>query len=117
MFAEISDDSLGDPGGEVTMAHRAESLENHQAEEQADGARHFVCVMLNGDHVPERSSQSDQGEVDESHSSHEKAGQQQARDVGTNERQESLKDHHCTSGGSVDYGIERSGQPCYTISE
>ena len=57
----------------------------------------------------ERVILSDQGEVDKSHSGHEKPGQQQARDVGANERQESLKDHHCTSGSTVDCDIERPG--------
>lgn len=75
MFTKVSDDGLGDPGGEVTMAHRAEPLENHQAEEQPDGARHLVSVMLNGDDVPECPGQPDQGQVDESHSGHEKSGQ------------------------------------------
>ena len=107
MFAKISNDGLGDPGGEVTMAHRAESLENHQAEEQPDGARHLLGIMLNRDDVPKGASQPNQCEVDQCHSGHEKSGQQEARRVGPHEGEESLENHHGESGGSVDGDIER----------
>ena len=33
MFAKVGDDFLRDPRGQITMTHRAESLEDYQAQE------------------------------------------------------------------------------------
>lgn len=89
------------------MAHRAEPLQDHEAEKQPDGVSHLVGVMLNRDDIPERAGQPNQAEVDQCDSGHKKPGQQQARHVGTNKGQESLEDHHGLSDDSIDCDIGR----------
>jgi hypothetical protein len=52
MPPKIGHDTLRDPGGEIAMSHRAESLQDDQSKEKTDQLRHLRRVSLHRDDIP-----------------------------------------------------------------
>jgi len=53
MPAKVGDDALRNPCSQVTMAHRAEPLQDNEPEKDGDQVRHPGLVVLHGDDVPQ----------------------------------------------------------------
>ena len=65
--AKIGDDALGDPGCQITVAHRTETLKEDQTKKRYDQFRHSLSVVVHGDDVPEDAGHAEQGKVDRCH--------------------------------------------------
>ena len=57
------------------MPHRTEALQENQADEQPDQFRHAITIVMDGNNVPERAGQAQQGQIDGGDSHHEESSQ------------------------------------------
>jgi hypothetical protein len=94
MFAKVGDNVLRDPRSQVAMAHRTQTLQDYQAEEQTNRPSHLVGIVLNSDGIPEAASQPNQGEINDRNSAHQEPGQYQTRHIRAHEWEESLEYQH-----------------------
>ncbi len=57
MPAKIGDDLLGDRGREIAVTHGAEALQQYQTQEEEDELIHPPAIVLDGDHIPQGTGQ------------------------------------------------------------
>ncbi len=91
---EVRHDPLRDPGRQVAVSHRAEPLQQDQSQEQQDHLRHAFGIVLNGDHIPERPSQAEQGQIHGCNRHDHNGGGDHPGNVGLEEGVESVKREH-----------------------
>ena len=76
------------------MAHGEQALDEDQSEEHPDRVRHLLQVALDGDDVPEKTSQSQQGKVQDGDRHHQDGGSSHLDQVRPQERKEASVVRH-----------------------
>ena len=79
MSAEVGNDALRNPCGQIAMAHRTEPLQDDESKKDENHIRHFGLIALHSNDVPQGAGQPQQGQVDGSDAHDQQPGQHHAR--------------------------------------